>query len=156
MLRLFKGGITLRFVRAYGAEFPKRKQRTWTMRQYIISYDLYRPGHNYSDLTGAIKRLGDDWHHPLVNLWIIDTDLSADAIRGALSSHLVAGDKLYVREAGSDLAGMDIAPAGTEAFEMRAVSSTPRAPVKLLARVLQEDDLPREPKRLTAATAESW
>jgi hypothetical protein len=123
------------------------------MRQYIISYDLYRPGHNYSDLTGAIKRLGHDWIHPLANLWIIDTDMSATEIRGALGDHLVPGDKLYVREAGDDLAGMDIAPG---AYSMTAHSSTPRAPVKLLARVLPDKELPRETNLLTAATAESW
>jgi hypothetical protein len=124
------------------------------MRQYIISYDLYRPGHNYSDLTGAIKRLGDDWLHPLANLWIVETDLSAAEIRGMLGDHLVAGDKLYVREAGPDLAGMDIAP-GTP-FTMSAVSSAPRVPVQLLNRVLPEKELPRETQLLTAATAESW
>ena len=124
------------------------------MRQYIISYDLYRPGNNYSDLTGAIKRLGDDWVHPLTNLWIVDTDMTATEIRGVLGDHLVAGDKLYVREAGDDLAGMDIAPG---AYAMTATSSTPRAPGRLLARVLPEQDLaPRETQLLTAATAESW
>jgi hypothetical protein len=106
------------------------------MRQYIISYDLYRPGHNYSDLTGAIKRLGEDWDHPLANLWIVDTDLTANEIRSILGHHLVAGDKLYVREGGDDLAGIDISLGAT--LQMRAVSSTTRAPVKLLARVLPE------------------
>ena len=124
------------------------------MRQYIISYDLYRPGHNYSDLTGAIKRLGEDWDHPLANLWIIDTELSADEIRGMLINHMVAGDKLYIREAGEDQAGMDIAP-GTP-FRVSAVSSRPRVPGRLLSRVLPEDEMPHETRLLTGATAENW
>jgi hypothetical protein len=124
------------------------------MRQYIITYDLYRPGHNYSDLTGAIKRLGADWDHPLANLWIVDTDLSADEIRGMLINHMIAGDKLYIREAGEDHAGMDIAP-GTP-FRMSAVSSRSRVPGRLLSRVLPEDEMPRETRLLTAATAENW
>jgi hypothetical protein len=153
--KVCKGGRTLRFVTAYGAEFPSEKQRTWTMRQYIISYDLYRPGHNYSDLTGAIKHLGEDWEHPLANLWIVETDHTADEIRGILGNHLIAGDKLYVREAGDDVSGMDIAPGAPG--RMTAISSNVRTPGRLLARVLPDNELPsRETKLLTATTAESW
>ena len=126
------------------------------MRQYIISYDLYRPSHNYSDLTKAIKRVGEDWDHPLANLWIVETDLSAEQIRGQLIDHLIAGDKLYIRAVGEDFAGMDIAPGAP--FEMTASSSTARAPVKLTDNVLaKKDDMPpREARLLTAATVESW
>jgi hypothetical protein len=123
------------------------------MRQYIISYDLYRPGYNYSDLTGAIKRLGEDWDHPLANLWIVDTDLTADEIRSLLANHLVAGDKLYVREGGDDVAGIDISLGAP--LRMRAVSSTARAPVKLLARVLP-DEGPPVARLPTGTTAENW
>jgi hypothetical protein len=80
------------------------------MRRYIISYDLYRPGNNYSDLTADIKRLGEDWEHPLANLWIVETDFSAAEIRQLLSHQLITGDKLYICEAGEDMAAMDIAP----------------------------------------------
>ena len=127
------------------------------MRQYIISYDLYRPSHNYSDLTKAIKRLGEDWDHPLASLWIVETSFSAEQIRSQLIDHLVAGDKLYVRAVGEDFAGMDIAP-GTP-FEMIATSSTARAPVKLTDNVLaskKDEPMPRETRLLTAATVESW
>ncbi len=123
------------------------------MRQYIIAYDLYRPGHNYSDLTTTIKRLGDDWDHPLANLWIVDTDLTADEIRHELSQFMVAGDKLYIREGGEDLAGIDISLGAP--LQMRAVTSNTRAPVKLLARVLPEDKAGADSPLLTAATAGS-
>jgi hypothetical protein len=125
------------------------------MRRYIISYDLYRPGNNYSDLTAEIKRLGEDWEHPLANFWIIETELSAGEIRSALGHFLLTGDKLYIREAGNDLAVMDI---GTGApARMTAVSANERAPVRLLANVLTAKDAPeRESRLLTAATSESW
>lgn len=122
------------------------------MRRYIISYDLYRPGNNYSDLTAEIKRLGEDWEHPLANLWIIETDLSAAEIRGFLGDHLITGDKLYIREAGKDIAGMDIAPGAP--CRMSAISAYERAPVRLLANVLSKE-LPRESRLLTAATEEN-
>ena len=121
------------------------------MRRYIISYDLYRPGNNYSDLTADIKRLGEDWEHPLANLWIVETDFSAAEIRQLLSHQLITGDKLYICEAGEDMAAMDIAP-GSPA-RMSAVSTHERAPVKLLANVLTGTDAsPRESRLLMAAT----
>jgi hypothetical protein len=124
------------------------------MRRYIISYDLYRPGNNYSDLTAEIKRLGDDWEHPLANFWIVETRLSASEIRSILGNHLVTGDKLYIRQAGEDMAGMDIAP-GSPA-RMTAVSAHERAPVRLLASVLPGRSETRESRLLTAATEGNW
>jgi hypothetical protein len=124
------------------------------MRRYIISYDLYRPGNNYSDLTSQIKRLGEDWEHPLANFWIVETKLSAAEIRYVLGNHLVTGDKLYIRQAGEDVAGLDIAP-GSPA-RMSAVSTHERAPVKLLASVLSGRSGPRESRLLMAATEENW
>ncbi|MEJ2229105.1 MAG: hypothetical protein P8Y67_12915 [Alphaproteobacteria bacterium] len=124
------------------------------MRRYIISYDLYRPGNNYSEFTAEIKRLGDDWEHPLANLWIVDTDLSASEIRAALSEYLVTGDKLYISELGYDYAGMDI---GTgKPCRISAVAPFERAPVKLLIDVLpphqQIYNVARESHLLMAAT----
>lgn len=126
------------------------------MRRYIISYDLYRPGNNYSDLTTEIKRLGEDWEHPLANFWIVETDMSAAEIRSVLGNHLIAGDKLYIREAGDDLASMDIGSGAPQ--RMTAVTANERAPVRLLANVLNSTNTPpqRETRLLTAATAENW
>ena len=125
------------------------------MRRYIISYDLYRPGNNYSDLTAEIKHLGEDWEHPLANLWIIETALSAGEIRSILGDHLVTGDKLYIREVGEDVAGMDIAPGSP--CRMTAITTHERAPVKLLANVLSHahNAAPPESHLLTAAIAGS-
>lgn len=129
--------------------------RTWgSMRRYIISYDLYRPGNNYSDLTTKIKRLGEDWEHPIANLWIVETKLTAGEIRSILGDHLVTGDKLYIREVGEDVAGMDIGP-GSPA-KMTAISTHERAPVKLLANVLSQSSPSPESHLLTAAIGESW
>ena len=122
------------------------------MQRYIISYDLYRPGNNYSDLTADIKRLGSDWEHPLANLWIVDTELSAAEMRHRLGHHLVTGDKLYICEAGEDMAAMDIGP-GSPA-RISAVSTHERAPVRLLANVLSStaDADPRASRLLMGAT----
>lgn len=123
------------------------------MRRYIISYDLYRPSNNYSDFTAEIKRLGSDWEHPLANLWIVETDLSAAEIRSYLTDHLVTGDKLYICEAGDDEVSMDIAPA-----RMTATNSYERAPVRLLASVLpnSREEFVQETRLLMGATEESF
>jgi hypothetical protein len=62
--------------------------------------------------------------------------------------------KLYIRQAGEDMAGMDIAP-GSPA-RMTAVSAHERAPVRLLASVLPGRSEPRESRLLTAATEGNW
>jgi hypothetical protein len=129
-----------------------------TMRRYLISYDLYQPGDNYPEFTAEIKRLGEDWEHPLANLWIIDTYLSASEIRAALSEYLVTGDKLYINELGYDYAGTDI---GTDMpCRISALAPIERAPVKLLIDVLQPHqhiyNAARESHLLMAATSRSW
>jgi hypothetical protein len=124
------------------------------MRRYMISYDLYRPGNNYSELTAEIKGLAADWQHPLANLWVVETILSAAEIRALLMMHLVTGDKLYVCEAGRDLASVDIAPGAPQT--MTIVNANERAPVKLLANVLHEQECQsrtlHQTRLLTAAT----
>ena len=128
-----------------------------TMRRYLISYDLYQPGDNYPEFTAEIKRLGEDWEHPLANVWIIDTYLSASEIRAALSEYLVTGDKLYINELGYDYAGMDIGPG--KPCHLSAVPSYERARAKLLIDVLpphlQIFNAARESHLLMAATSGS-
>jgi hypothetical protein len=124
------------------------------MRRYIISYDLYRPGNNYSELTAEIKRLGYDWQHPLANLWIVETDMSASEIRAILSDHLVTGDKLYIREAGRDVAALDVGPGSP--CRMSAITTYERAPMRLLANVLTNGVATRaETRVLMAAIGEN-
>ena len=120
------------------------------MQRYIISYDLYRPANNYSDFTAQIKRLGEDWQHPLANLWVIETRHFADEIRQILSEFLTSGDKLYICEIGNDEAAMDLAPLGQ--CRVAAANGRKRAPVRMLANVLSHPAAVRESHLLMAAT----
>jgi hypothetical protein len=124
------------------------------MQRYIISYDLYRPAHNYSDFTAQIKRLGHDWEHPLANLWIIETKYFADEIRHILSDYLASGDKLYICEIGDDQAAMDMAPLAH--CSVAATRTKKRAQVRLLANVLSHPAAGRESHLLMAAIGENW
>lgn len=65
------------------------------MATYLISYDLYRPGQDYTQLLQAIKRLGGWWHH-LDSAWIVKHSGPATAIRDALTPHIDANDELLV------------------------------------------------------------
>lgn len=67
------------------------------MKYYLISYDLKSPGHNYSELYDAIKRLGE-WKHPMESTWVVLTEDNTTAvmIRENLKKSLVAGDLVFV------------------------------------------------------------
>lgn len=66
------------------------------MAKYMISYDLNRPGQNYSNLIKAIKIIGSNWWHCLDSTWIVISNLSAVQIRDALSPHIDVNDELLV------------------------------------------------------------
>jgi len=51
------------------------------MNNLFISYDLYRPDHDYPDLFEAIKALGSEWAHLKLTLWFVRTSLSASSPR---------------------------------------------------------------------------
>lgn len=61
----------------------------------LISYDLSKPGRDYSDLYKAIKKLGGWWHH-LESDWITTSSLSCADIRDQLTPYLDANDKIAV------------------------------------------------------------
>lgn len=120
------------------------------MQRYIISYDLYRPANNYSDFTTQIKQLGEDWEHPLANLWIITTQLYAEEIRQILSDYLNNGDKLYICEVGNDEVMMDLAPSAH--CHIAAANDRKRTPVTILANVLTPPAARRRSNPFMAAT----
>jgi hypothetical protein len=66
------------------------------MTTYLISYDLNRPGQDYTSLTEAIKAVAGTWWHHLDSTWIIKHTGPATAIRDALSRHIGVNDELLV------------------------------------------------------------
>jgi hypothetical protein len=66
------------------------------MKTYLITYDLMRPGQNYSTLIEAIKEIGA-WYHCLASTWLVNTTLSAEEIRDLLKPPIIdTTDKLLV------------------------------------------------------------
>jgi hypothetical protein len=74
-----------------------------TMKTYLITYDLYRPGQQYTGLTDAIKGSGT-WAHIQQSVWVIKSNLNAVSIRDILSAYLDQNDKLFVCELGNEAA----------------------------------------------------
>jgi hypothetical protein len=70
----------------------------------IISYDLSKPGRDYSGLIDAIKKLGG-YAHILDSVWIVDTSYSPPDVRNTLKEHLDTNDQLMVIELKNHWAG---------------------------------------------------
>lgn len=62
---------------------------------YAINYDLKKPGQDYSNLYKAIESLGSSWHY-LRSTWLVDTTLTADAIRDRLAPHVDQNDRMLI------------------------------------------------------------
>lgn len=74
------------------------------MASYLISYDLNKPGQNYSDLYDAIKKVGSTWWHCLDSTWIVKSTKSAAQIRDALLPCLDKNDRILVVITGREAA----------------------------------------------------
>lgn len=64
---------------------------------YSISYDLRRPGQNYTALYDAIKSLDTSCQHPLESTWYIRSSFSAQEIYDALRPNIDNGDFLMIQ-----------------------------------------------------------
>lgn len=65
------------------------------MNTYLISYDLIRPGKDYSNLIAHLKGYGK-WARPLESVWVVKSALTAEQIRNAARAHMDANDKMLV------------------------------------------------------------
>ena len=67
----------------------------------LISYDLRKPGRDYSSLHQAIKNVGN-WWHCLESVWIVETSRAAIVVRDELMRHMDTNDKLAVLRTAGD------------------------------------------------------
>ena len=63
---------------------------------YLITYDLNKPGQDYTDLIEAIKKNRNI--HPMKSVWFIKSDKKVDDIFNALKPFLDENDRLIVTE----------------------------------------------------------
>lgn len=72
----------------------------------LITYDLNKPGKDYSDLYNAIKAISKDYLHQLESVWITDTDFSVQQIAARLRNHIDQNDELLVQRVMKDYDGL--------------------------------------------------
>lgn len=67
-------------------------------RVYLITYDLRKPGQDYSALYEAIKQLGD-WQHPMESVWAVKTSFfTENDIYSQLRKMIDDNDYLFIVE----------------------------------------------------------
>ncbi len=74
------------------------------MEVYVVSYDLRKPGRDYTGLSEELQRSPSWWHY-LDSTWLIVTSESAGKLYNRLAPHLDEGDSILVVQAGSDRQG---------------------------------------------------
>ncbi len=83
------------------------------MATFMVTYDLIRPGKDYSKLYDAIKSLGSWWHY-LDSTWFFVSSSSAKEIRDELLRHVDGNDKILVLRSGKEAAWSGISNKGSD------------------------------------------
>ena len=72
----------------------------------LVTYDLNKPGQDYSDLYKAIKDSSTNgWWHYLDSTWLIDTNLSTSQVAEQLKGKIDKNDSLLVIRVCKDYQG---------------------------------------------------
>ena len=74
------------------------------MAVYSVSYDLHRPGQNYTGLIDELKKSRNWWHY-LESTWLIVTNETASQLWDRLSQHVDANDSVLVIVVRNDKGG---------------------------------------------------
>ena len=70
----------------------------------LITYEIMNKNKDLTELHTAIKSAGTWWYH-LENIWIIETDKSAEIWAKKLYKHITTSDHLLVVQVGPDAQG---------------------------------------------------
>lgn len=65
------------------------------MYTHLVSYDLIRPGKDYSKLITFLKTY-TSWAKPLESVWLVKNSFSAEQTRNQIQQHIDANDKVFV------------------------------------------------------------
>lgn len=61
----------------------------------LVTYDLHKPGQDYSDFLEAMKNLGS-WAKLSESCYAVETTLSPKQVFDKLSPHIDSNDNLYI------------------------------------------------------------
>lgn len=74
------------------------------MTVYLVTYDLKKPGQDYTHVHEAIKNCGAWWHY-LESTWLVDTYLTAQQVADRVKLPMDNNDNLLVIEVLNNKAG---------------------------------------------------
>lgn len=83
------------------------------MANYVIVYDLNKPGQNYPDLIKHLESYSTHWHFQKSG-WIVGPSDSAFAVADAAKQFLDAKDLLFVQQLTDDSAWWGYDQAGSD------------------------------------------
>lgn len=121
------------------------------MRRYLVTCDIHRSHRQYPRVAQQIRAMGNVYEHPHDGVWVVETAFSAADLRAALLPLVNFSDRLFVCEAGNDMAGFN-APMRRAEFNVVPFESRKRS--ALLDSVLAKG--PRQSRMLRAATGGNW
>lgn len=74
------------------------------MRVLLVSYDLKKPGRDYSGLYDTLKTAPSWWHY-LESCWLLKTDLSPNDLWDGIRQHIDRNDYVLIIEVTSSYQG---------------------------------------------------
>ena len=74
------------------------------MKVYSITYDLSKPGRDYSGLYDAIKSFGAWWHY-LESTWLVSTSHTPSQIWERIGKHIDSNDSVLIIEIKNNKSG---------------------------------------------------
>lgn len=84
------------------------------MSVFAVTYDLHKPGNNYSDLIETIKGFGS-YSHRFDSFWLVSSDtLNAADIRDALKDKVDNNDSVLVLKCSGTWASYNLAQGGVD------------------------------------------
>ena len=85
----------------------------------VVTYDLRKPGKDYSSLIIAINKLQAVWK-PLLSAWIVDTSSSPQQILEYLLPYMDANDGLFVAQLAENWWSSGLDPSGVKWLQSRS------------------------------------
>lgn len=66
------------------------------MAVLLVTYELNTPNKEYSQFFDTLKKTPRAWWHYLKDVWLVDTDISADGFAKVLYPHITQDDRLLI------------------------------------------------------------
>ncbi len=79
------------------------------MSTYLVSYDLIRPGKDYTHLLEHLRSYSD-WAKPLESVWLLKSGLGIAELRNTIQAHMDSNDKILVVDITGKAAAWDKLP----------------------------------------------